>query len=67
MSARDVIARRWHAESDHADHTPFGLCNCRRVAGRMLPLLAEAWREGNFAPLAGDNPYETEEDRHVDQ
>ena len=28
---------------------------------------AEAWQEGNFAPLAGDNPYETEEEADVDQ
>ena len=76
MNTRERVARAWHAGSDHADE-PFGgpLCNCDRVAGRMLPMLAEAWRHGannawafvfNRAQTDLRNPYD-EEDRHVDQ
>lgn len=75
MTARERVARAWHAGSDHAaDGAPFGgpLCNCYRVAERMLPMLADAWWEGFDAGWSAQypddhtpNPYE--EDRHVDQ
>ena len=45
MTASERVARDWHEGSDHAkDGTPFGgpLCNCDRVAGRMLPMLRDA-------------------------
>ena len=45
MSVRERVARSWHEGSDHAkDGTPFGgpLCNCWQVAGRIMPMLAEA-------------------------
>lgn len=76
---RGRVAHAWHEGSDHAAESPFGgpLCNCWQVAGRMLPMLAEAWREGaNVASLrwmgrpeemASWNPYPFEEDCHVDQ
>lgn len=82
MNVRERVARSWHEGSDHAATEPFGgpLCNCDQVAGRMLPMLAGAWREGRKAGvddmIAADlgvnrrnlpNPYESEEDRHVDQ
>lgn len=47
-----------------------------RVAERIMPILAEAWLRGvndawafmfNEAQTDLPNPYETEEDRHVDQ
>lgn len=66
MSARERVARAWHEGSDHAkDGAPFGgpLCNCWQVAGRIMPMLAEAHNEGFYG--RGLNPYE--EDRHVDQ
>ena len=75
---RERVARFWHAGSDHADE-PFGgpLCNCRQVAGRIMPMLRDAWgvgfREGRNAdhnPMwwpPNPYPYESEEDRHVDQ
>ena len=81
MNTREHVARAWHAGSGHADE-PFGgpLCNCDRVAGRIMPMLAKSWREGRRAAvyymIAADlglnrrnlpNPYESEEDRHVDQ
>lgn len=43
------IARRWHEKSDHAaDGEPFGgmLCNCRRLAIKIKPLLEEAYGDG---------------------
>lgn len=77
MSARETVARQWHEGSDHAaDGEPFGgpLCNCHRVAKRMLPMLAAAWNEcvsegeacGYVGPhdaseLEARNPYETQE------
>lgn len=75
---RERVARAWHAGSDHAADEPFGgpLCNCWQVAGRILPMLAGAWDEASeatgkhiFSGHPGDlpNPYESEEDRHVDQ
>ena len=81
MTARERVARAWHTGSDHADDEPFGgpLCNCDRVAGRIMPMLREAWAAGQEAGINDDlgdwevapsitrNPYETEEDRHVDQ
>ena len=83
MSTRESVARAWHAGSDHADHSPFGgpLCNCDRVAGRIMPMLRKAYDEGWFSAVGSapddvwfdawtdddSNPYETEEDRHVDQ
>ena len=54
MTARERVARAWHEGSDHAvDGTPFGgpLCNCWRVAGRMLPMLADAWGEGRHVGI----------------
>lgn len=81
MDVRERVARAWHAGSDHADHSPFGgpLCNCWQVAERIMPMLREAWAAGQetginddlgdweVAPSITHNPYETEEDRHVDQ
>ena len=88
MTVRERVARAWHVESDHAaDGVPFGgpLCNCDQVAGRIMPMLAEAWGvgrttgiwdvtirgkwddDGNLLVRPTPNPYETEEDRHVDQ
>lgn len=79
MTARERVARTWHAGSDHAATESFGgpMCNCKKVAGRVIPMLSEAWREGaNVASLrwmgrpeemASWNPYPYEEDRHVDQ
>lgn len=77
MSGRDQVARSWHEGSDHAAVEPFGgpLCNCDRVAGRIMPMLADAWADGamqghedhEFGVEEWTNPYETEEDRHVDQ
>lgn len=62
MNLREHVARAWHAGSDHAADEPFGgpLCNCWRVAGRIVPMLAEAWEMGReYDP----NPYKTEEDQ----
>mgnify|MGYP000918313442 CR=1 FL=1 len=82
MNTRERVARAWHEGSDHAkDGTPFGgpLCNCWQVAGRIMPMLRDAWAAGQetginddlgdweVAPSITHNPYETEEDRHVDQ
>ena len=81
MTARETAARQWHAGSDHAaDGEPFGgpLCNCDRVAGRLMPMLSEAWADAigeaydrGWIPdyrrdeMIDRNPFE--EDRHVDQ
>ena len=67
VTARERVARSWHEVSDHADHSPFGgpLCNCWQAAERIMPMLAEAHNEGFYG--RGINPYETEEDCHVDQ
>lgn len=75
MTARERVARAWHAASDHADHCPFGgpLCNCLAVADRMMPMLRDAWADGamqghddhEFGVEEWTNPYEG--DRHVDQ
>ena len=72
MTVRERVARTWHAGSDHAAESPFGgpLCNCWQVAERIMPMLREAWDEGNAAHrLRGHsrahNPYE--EDRHADR
>ena len=49
MNVHESVARSWHEGSDHAaDGTPFGgpLCNCWRVAERIMPMLAGAWRVG---------------------
>ena len=48
VNVRERVARSWHEGSDHAAETPFGgpLCNCDQVAGRIMPMLAEAWRVG---------------------
>lgn len=76
MSVHERVARAWHEGSDHAaDGTPFGgpLCNCWRVAGRMLPMLNEAWLDGFVAchdwikrdgcrTPEPTSPYEAEED-----
>lgn len=75
-TARESVARAWHAGADHADHSPFGgpLCNCDRVAERIMPMLREAWRDGAFhgwvngvetltTAVYDHNPYESEEDR----
>ena len=82
MDVRERVARAWHSQSDHAkDGTPLGgsLCNCDRVAERIMPMLRDAWRFGYTAGMSDEegrgyghftstpNPYETEEDRHVDQ
>lgn len=82
VSAHDQVARAWHDGSFHAaDGTPFGgpLCNCDRIAGRIMPMLADAWSAGydkgeecyadamNPDHLCFTNPFESEEDRHVDQ
>ncbi|GLB62682.1 hypothetical protein NCCP2495_05600 [Dietzia sp. NCCP-2495] len=81
MTARERVARVWHAGSDHAkDGSPFGgpLCNCWRVAGRIMPMLDHAWTEGwaecyewlQMAPASQPeptSPYEAEEAHHVDQ
>ncbi|MCD2263278.1 hypothetical protein K3888_11270 [Dietzia aurantiaca] len=79
MTARECMARAWHDGSDHAATVPFGgpLCDCEQVAGRIMPMLAEAWDEGygdcliyhQSHGLSGSetNPYETKEGRHVDQ
>lgn len=79
MNVRERVARAWHAGSDHAADEPFGgpLCNCDRVAERMLPMLRDTWgvgfREGREADYdealwpPNPYPYESEEDRHVDQ
>ena len=47
MNVRERVARAWHAGSDHAAE-PFGgpLCNCDRVAERIMPMLAVAWKAG---------------------
>ena len=65
VTARERVARDWHAGSDHAETEPFGgpLCNCDRVAERIMPMLAEAHNEGFYG--RGLNPYE--EDRHADR
>ena len=78
MTTRERVARAWHAGSDHAVTESFGgpLCNCLAVAERMLPMLRDAFDDGAdaacehvFSGHPGElpNPYETEEDRHVDQ
>ena len=49
MNLLETTALKWHLRSDHArDGAKFGspTCNCINVAKRMLPFLAEAWREG---------------------
>lgn len=69
MTARERVARVWHEGSDHAaDGTPFGgpLCNCWRVAGRIMPMLAEAWDEGypvgnRHNGRRDENPYRQED------
>lgn len=78
MTARESVARSWHEGSDHAAETPFGgpLCNCERVADRIMPMLADAWENGHdtatdsspgdvwFAAWTDNpNPYEAEEGR----
>lgn len=81
MTARERVARSWHAQSDHAADEPFGgpLCNCDRVAERIMPMLSKAYDEGWFSAVGSvpdhvwfdawtdddSNPYG--EDRHVDQ
>ena len=81
MNVRERIARAWHEGSDHAkDGTPFGgpLCNCWQVAGRLVPMLSEAWADAigeaydrgwihdyGRDEMIDRNPFE--EDRHVDQ
>ena len=84
MNIRGHVARAWHEGSDHAkDGTPFGgpLCNCDQVAGRIMPMLRDAWQEGwagrASRPHLGMyecipapdhiNPYRNGEDRHADQ
>ena len=78
VTTRNLVARAWHAGSDHAAESPFGgpLCNCGQVAGRIIPMLAEAWAAGyedcfdfyarGNTPPRTRNPYGPE-DRHVDQ
>lgn len=77
------VARTWHAGSGHAaDGMPFGgpLCNCQRVAGRIMPMLRDAWEDAvemaadkgwlhvdAVADTSDRNPYRAEEGRHVDQ
>ena len=68
---RERVAREWHDGSDHArDGEPFGgpMCNCHAVAGRIIPMLSEAWDEGHDAGMdradhpwrpPTPNPYET--------
>lgn len=76
MSTRDQVAREWHAQSDHAATEPFGgpLCNCWQVAGRIMPMLRDAWDRGHGAPCDEwvvsemcreyhPNPYETKGDQ----
>ena len=72
MNACESVARAWHDGSDHAaDGEPFGgpLCNCLAMAGRIVPMLAEAFNDGMTSGILAQsyvpNPYE--EDRHVDQ
>ena len=50
---RERVARAWHEGSDHADYSPFGgpLCNCWQVAGRIMPMLRDAWGEGEQAGM----------------
>ena len=81
MTARERVARAWHDGSDHAaDGVPFGgpLCNCDRVAERLVPMLADAWEDGHDTATDSspgdvwfsawtDNPNPYLEDRHVDQ
>ena len=68
VTARERVARAWHEVSDHADHSPFGgpLCNCDRVAERIIPMLRDAFYDGAdaacehvFSGHPGDlpNPY----------
>lgn len=75
VTAREHVARSWHAGSDHADGTPFGgpLCNCNQVAGRIMPMLAAVWNAAVGSLVHDDgtpvevvaniNPYEAEEDQ----
>ena len=80
MNVRERVARAWHAGSDHAADEPFGgpLCNCDRVAGRIMPMLTEVWADAigeaydrgwihdyGRDEMIDRNPYL--EDRHVDQ
>ena len=71
MPISERVARTWHEGSDHAtDGTPFGgpLCNCWRAAGRLMPMLRDAWWDGWSAQDPDEhapNPYL--EGRHVDQ
>ena len=73
VTARERVARAWHAGSDHAaDGELFGgpLCNCWQVAERIIPMLRDAFDDGWYAralPASREtlNPYE--EGRHVDQ
>ena len=72
MSVRERVAHSWHEGSDHSADEPFGgpLCNCDQVAGRIIPMLREAWAAGQEAGVNDDpgdwehppsitrNPYE---------
>ena len=58
MNVQTDVAHTWHATSDHAaDGEPFGgpLCNCLRIAERMMPMLAYAHDAGFYG--RGANPY----------
>lgn len=70
MSGVETVAVKWHAGTDHAfDGVKFGgpLCNCLKVAERMMPFLVEAWDRGHHAGVVNatdvsdegfiDNPY----------
>lgn len=53
MSAVETVARQRHEGSDHAaDGAAFGspTCNCLTVAGRIVPMLADAWGAGYGEP-----------------
>lgn len=80
MTARERVARDWHAGSGHVYSVPFGEfpCDCDQVAGRIMPMLRQAWRDGAFhgwkngdealtTAVYDHNPYESEEGHHVDQ
>lgn len=71
MTTVEEVARRWHEGSDHArDGSPFGgpLCNCMRIARRVTPMLATAWRDGlvqghecTDGPECFTNPYQEDQ------
>jgi len=60
----EAVARRFHPSTDHArDGERFGgpYCNCKWIARRVVPMLAEAHDDGFYG--RGKNPYRREGDQ----